>query len=156
MDEYMPTITPEQLLAVVDDFVKTASSRYSALEGVVALLAANFKNYTWTGIYILDGDTLKLGPYRGSPSPHETIPVDQGICGAAIREKKTIIVPDVSADPRYLSCSMTTKSEIVVPIFDSNGKAVAEIDIDSDSPNDFGETDRKLLENIAGKLSQLF
>lgn len=156
MDEYMPTITNEQLLAIVDDFIKTASSRYSVLDGIVALLAANFRNYTWTGIYLVDNDRLRLGPYRGSPSPHQEIPFDKGICGAAVREKRTIVVPDVSIDPRYLSCSLTTKSEIVVPIFDSNGRVVAEIDVDSDVPAAFGDSDRLLLESLASRLGKLF
>lgn len=156
MDEYMPTITNEQLLAIVDDFIKTASSRYSVLDGIVALLAANFRNYTWTGIYLVDNDRLRLGPYRGSPSPHQEIPFDKGICGAVVREKKTIVVPDVSIDPRYLSCSLTTKSEIVVPIFDSNGRVVAEIDVDSEVPAAFSDSDRLLLESLASRLGKLF
>ena len=156
MDEYMPIINEQQLINIADDFIKTSSSRMSALDGVVGLLAANFRHFTWTGIYLYDSGALKLGPYRGDPSPHTTIPLDKGICGAAFRERKTIIIADVSADPRFLACSLSTKSEIVVPIFDSKGNPVGEIDIDSDLPNAFGETDKAMLEKIAGCLSQLF
>jgi len=98
---------------------------------------------------------LKLGPYRGDPSPHVEIPVDKGICGAAVREGKTIIVPDVNADPRFLVCSITTKSEIVVPIR-KNGDIVGEIDIDSNDIDAFTNDDRKILEMVADKLSKLF
>ncbi|MCI0595989.1 MAG: GAF domain-containing protein, partial [candidate division Zixibacteria bacterium] len=80
---------------------------------------------------------------------------DSGICGAAAQEKDTVIVPDVNADPRYLACSIETKSEIVVPLM-CGGKVVGEIDIDSDLPNAFDSDDQKLLEEIAGILAEKF
>ena len=155
MGTFMPAVSNQQLLATVDDFIQTAKGKYSAFEGVVGLLSSNYKHFTWTGIYILDDGLLKLGPYRGDPSPHVEIPVDKGICGAAVREGKTIIVPDVNADPRFLVCSITTKSEIVVPIR-KNGEVVGEIDIDSDDTDAFTDNDRKILEMVADKLSKLF
>jgi len=155
MDNFMPSVNEQQLLGLVDDFIQTASSRHSALEGVVGLLASNYRHFNWTGIYILDNGILKLGPYRGEPSPHVAIPVDNGICGTAVREGKTIVVPDVSADSRYLACSIRTKSEIVVPIF-KDSKIVGEIDIDSDNLDAFKEVDQRILELVAKKLSGLF
>ena len=100
------------------------------------------------GIYLLEGDTLVLGPYVGKPTPHTRIPLNQGICGAAASSGKTIIVDDVNSDPRYLACSLETRSEIVVPIT-RNGKILGEIDVDSDRPAAFSEEDRKLLEAVA-------
>ena len=79
-----------------------------------------------------------LGPYLGKPSPHTRIPLNRGICGAAASQKATIIVDDVNADPRYLACSIETKSEIVVPIM-RDGRVFGEIDIDSDRPAAFGD-----------------
>ena len=155
MDEFMPSINDKQLLDMVDDFIQTASNRHSALEGVIGLLASNYRYYTWAGIYLLQDGVLNLGPYRGDPSPHTTITIDKGICGAAVRERQTIIVSDTKADPRFLACSLSTNSEIVVPIFKGD-KVVGEIDIDSDEPDAFQEHDRQILEVIAGKLSQLF
>ena len=70
--------------------------------------------YSWVGIYLLDDDELVLGPFLGKPSPHTRIPLGRGICGAAASEKASIIVDDVNADPRYLACSIETRSEIVV------------------------------------------
>ena len=105
--------------------------------------------YTWVGIYLLDGDELVLGPFLGKPSPHTRIPLGQGICGAAATRAKTIIVDDVNADPRYLACSLETRSEIVVPII-HDGRVLGEIDIDSDTPAAFGAADRDLLEAVAG------
>jgi L-methionine (R)-S-oxide reductase len=76
------------------------------------------------------------------------IPVTQGICGAAVASGETVIVDDVNADPRYLSCSIKTKSEIVVPVFVS-GSVVGEIDIDSHDPAAFTGTDQIFLEEVA-------
>ena len=123
-----------------------------AMEETVRLLAAEVPAYTWVGIYLLDGDELVLGPFVGKPSPHTRIPLGRGICGAAATEKATIIVDDVNADPRYLACSIETRSEIVVPIL-TKGDVLGEIDIDSDRPAAFGEGDRVLLEKVAALLA---
>lgn len=155
MDNFMPVVNEHQLLAMVDDFIHTATSRHSALEAIVGLLASNYKHFTWTGIYILEDGELNLGPYRGDPSPHVKIPIGKGICGAAVKEGKTIVVPDVNADDRYLACSVNTKSEIVVPIF-KEGKIVGEIDIDSDDINAFNERDQVILEKVAEKIAAVF
>jgi GAF domain-containing protein len=154
-DEYINDSTADQIIGTADDFIKTASNARSAMEGIVGLLKAGCPKYDWVGIYLLADDlTLKLGPFRGEPSPHTVIPIDKGICGAAVREGRTIVVPDVNADPRFLACSLSTKSEIVVPI-KRKGKILGEIDIDSDALDAFGENDRKMLEAIAKKLAQL-
>jgi L-methionine (R)-S-oxide reductase len=118
------------------------------LERVVAALKDMIPEYTWVGVYLLEGDALVLGPFLGKPSPHTRIPLGQGICGAAATEKATIIVDDVNADARYLACSIETKSEIVVPIMDGD-RVLGEIDIDSDRPAAFGPSDRDLLESVA-------
>ena len=118
----------------------------------VRLLKAGRPHYTWAGIYLLEGDELVLGPYLGKPSPHVRIPLGRGICGAAAAQRMTITVDDVNSDPRYLACSLETKSEIVVPIMRSD-VVLGEIDIDSDQPAAFGQEDRELLERVAGALS---
>jgi L-methionine (R)-S-oxide reductase len=123
-----------------------------AMEETVRLLAAEMPGYSWVGIYLLDGEELVLGPFVGKPSPHTRIPLGRGICGAAATEKATIIVDDVNADPRYLACSLETKSEIVVPIL-LRGEVLGEIDIDSDRPAAFGDADRVLLEKVAALLA---
>jgi GAF domain-containing protein len=104
------------------------------------------------GIYLLHGNELVLGPFIGKPSPHTRIPLGRGICGAAAAERATIIVDDVNADPRYLACSLETRSEIVTPIM-LDGDVLGEIDIDSDTPAAFGPDDRALLEQIAALLA---
>lgn len=125
----------------------------AAMTRTVALLKARVPDYTWVGIYLCFSNELVLGPFEGKPSPHTRIPVGRGICGAAAAEKTTIIVDDVGADPRYLACSVETKSEIVVPIM-RNGDVLGEIDIDSDRHAAFGEADRRMLETIAGMLAE--
>jgi L-methionine (R)-S-oxide reductase len=122
----------------------------------VHILKHNYRHFDWVGIYSLEADdVLVLGPFLGKPSPHSRIKTDSGICGAAVREAQTIVIDDVNADPRYLACSLETKSEIVVPIF-KNGKVVGEIDIDSHKPAAFTTADRELLEEIATILSEAY
>ena len=143
------------LLTAIGSAVAAAPTVDSAMQQAVRLLKDAIPHYTWVGIYVLDGDELVLGPYIGKPSPHTRIPLGRGICGAAATEKATIVVDDVNADPRYLACSVETKSEIVVPIM--RGSAVlGEIDIDSDRPAAFGAADRALLEPVAAMLADRF
>lgn len=130
-------------------------NRDQALQRTVQILKARMPAYTWVGIYVLEGDELVLGPYLGKPSPHDRIPLNRGICGAAASEQQTIIVDDVNADPRYLACSLDTRSEIVVPIM-RDGRVFGEIDIDSDKPAAFGASDRALLESAAAWLAERF
>jgi len=120
----------------------------AVLERVVAALQSGFSHYTGVYIYWLDGDTLVLRAYRGRPTEHVRIPVGLGICGRAAREKQTVQVDDVSADPAYLACSLETRSEIVVPVMRGT-QVLGEIDIDSDVKAAFGEGDRKFLEQVA-------
>lgn len=155
-DDYFPDISRDQILKLADGFIRTAHNHDSALEAMVALLQASVPHYDWVGIYILGDDgVLALGPYRGNPTSSPRVQVDRGICGAAVRQKKTIVVPDVHADPRYLQCTFETKSEIVVPIIVGDG-VKGEIDVDSNKVNAFGDEDKSLLEEIASKLSPLF
>jgi GAF domain-containing protein len=100
-----------------------------------------------------DENVLVLGPFRGAPTEHVRIPVTEGICGAAVAQGETVVVDDVSEDPRYLACSLDTRSEVVVPIR-AKGKIVGEIDIDSHMLNAFGAGDRSFLEDCAEVLGQ--
>jgi len=120
----------------------------SLLADVVGLLRRERPHFHWVGVYMLQGDELVLGPYLGAPTPHTRIPLDKGICGAAASTGQTVVVDDVSADPRYLACSLETRSEIVVPIALA-GRVLGEIDIDSHLPAAFAPADRELLEGVA-------
>ena len=126
----------------------------NTLQDVVDFLYENFKKYSWVGIYIVEGNDLVLGPWRGlQATEHTRIPIGKGVCGSAAATGKTEIIPDVNADNRYLSCFISTKSEIVVPI-KKDGKIIAEIDIDSDKKDAFTRDDKEFLEKVADMLSK--
>ena len=133
--------------------VTAASSPDDAMTRLVTTLKTRIPDYTWVGVYVLDGTTLRLGPYLGKPSPHTVIPLGSGICGAAATSRETIVVDDVNSDARYLACSIETQSEIVVPVM-RDGQVLAEIDVDSDRRAAFGDADRRLLESAAAVLAQ--
>ena len=132
--------------------IATAPDTDAAMTAAVGILAREVPTYNWVGIYLLDSNELVLGPFEGKPSPHTHIPLGRGICGAAAAEKATIIVDDVNADPRYLACSVDTRSEIVVPIM-KGSEVLGEIDVDSDKLAAFGQRDRRLLETVAELLA---
>jgi GAF domain-containing protein len=149
-------MTNEEILAQLRHFAEDRSDSARLQLEAVRLLKENFDHFDWVGIYTLDNsDELVLGPFLGKPSPHTRIPVGKGICGAAVRQRETVIVDDVNADERYLACSIETKSEIVTPIF-KDGNVVGEIDIDSHTPAAFKESDRNLLEAVAEILANSF
>jgi GAF domain-containing protein len=139
----------DAIAADVDAQVDAATAMTVAIDR----LKAASPDYSWVGIYLLDGHELVLGPFLGAPSPHTRIPLDRGICGAAATQRATIIVDDVRADTRYLACSLETRSEIVVPIM-AEGRVLGEIDIDSDRVGAFGEPDQRLLERVADALGR--
>ena len=140
-------------LEAVDRILNRESEADEVLRRTVDLLADDFPHYSLVWIYLVDGDDLVLGPWKGPhATEHVRIPVGEGICGAAAASGVTEIVDDVNADERYLSCFPSTRSEIVVPIA-FEGRVVGEIDIDSDAPAAFGEADREFLERVAQLVS---
>ncbi len=127
-----------------------------ALQRTVSFLRTNVAHYNWVGVYLLEGDELVLRAWDGpEATQHVRIPIGKGICGLAAREKRTVIVGDVTADPRYLACFPHTKSEIVVPIMQGT-RVLGEIDIDSDTPNAFTQQDREFLERVAVLLGERY
>jgi L-methionine (R)-S-oxide reductase len=138
----------QDVLSSVEQAAAGSAEARALMAATVALLRRERPRYNWVGIYLLENDELVLGPYVGKPTPHTRIPLNKGICGAAASTGRTVIVNDVNADPRYLACSLETRSEIVVPIARA-GHVLGEIDIDSDTPAAFTEEDRKLLEAVA-------
>ncbi|GAC1435050.1 MAG: hypothetical protein NVS1B11_03270 [Terriglobales bacterium] len=133
----------------VDDIAKNSTSALELMTDIIEVLQSRMLKYNWVGIYMLRADSdppmLILGPYKGAMTPHNRIPLNQGICGAAASTGKTVVVDDVSKDSRYLACSLETKSEIVAPIL-VHGKVVGELDIDSHFLSAFKDEDRELVE----------
>ena len=103
--------------------------------------------FWWTGFYRVNGEELVLGPFQG-PVACMHIPYGKGVCGTAWQRGETVIVPDVELFPGHIACSSESKSEIVVPVFDNDGKVMAVLDIDSDRLATFDDIDRKYLEDI--------
>jgi L-methionine (R)-S-oxide reductase len=131
----------------------STTSGHSARELVVKLLNSAVPTYSWVGIYTVDGSDLMLDAWSGpAATEHTRIPIGKGVCGFAAKAGKTEIVSDVSKDPRYLQCFLSTKSEIVVPVL-NGGKVVGEIDIDSDQLDSFSSVDREFLEVVARKVA---
>jgi len=124
-----------------------------AVRDVLASLVQWFPQYSWVGVYVVREGMLVLGPWRGlQATEHTRIPLGTGICGSAAKSGKTEVVPDVRRDPRYLSCFMSTRSEIVVPVF-REGVVVGEIDVDSDMVDAFTGEDKHFLEKVAEMLA---
>jgi L-methionine (R)-S-oxide reductase len=151
MTQYELTSEMTSLLTLIGQLASASNSLQPLQEGIVKAISGRLPYYNWVGFYMLDPsdpDTLVVGPFSGDPTPHVRIPVTQGLCGAAVASGITIVVDDVNADPRYLSCSLKTRSEIVVPIF-VHGSVVGELDIDSHTPAVFTDADRLFLEKAA-------
>jgi L-methionine (R)-S-oxide reductase len=119
---------------------------------MVKLLHDRMLKYNWVGFYMLEPGAqppaLVLNAFQGAMTPHTRIPLNQGICGAAASSGKTVVVDDVNKDPRYLACSLETRSEIVVPIF-VHGEIVGELDIDSHFPAAFTSEHQDLVQHCA-------
>ena len=126
------------------------------LEKVCHLLDQEISYFNWTGFYFKNGDKdeLKLGPYVGAPTDHTIIPYGKGICGQVAVSNETFVVPDVKEESNYLSCSIDTKAEIVVPIF-KDGQNIGQIDIDSHTVDPFTDEDRELLEWLCNEVSKI-
>jgi L-methionine (R)-S-oxide reductase len=142
-----------EMLDAIERVAASEPDSDEVLRRVVDLLHDRVGHYSWVGIYFVEGEELALGPWKGpAATEHVRIPIGQGVCGAAAASGVTEIVDDVNADPRYLACFLSTRSEIVVPISYEN-IVVAEIDIDSDVPAAFGDEDRAFLERVAELIS---
>jgi len=124
----------EEVRNEVRDLAQAAPTAHDLMQRMVKMLHERMLKYNWVGFYMLEPGAeppmLVLGAFEGAMTPHTRIPLNQGICGAAASSGQTVVVDDVSKDPRYLACSLETKSEIVVPVF-VHGTVVGELDIDS-------------------------
>ena len=107
-----------------------------------------FNLFNWVGFYRnMDGSTLKIGPYQGTHGCL-VIPFTRGVCGACARTEEIQHVPDVNAAADHIACSCSTQSELVLPIFDTNNRLIAVLDIDSNTLDAFTETDRQELPKL--------
>lgn len=121
----------------------------AAMASIVCELHHAFELYNWTGFYrVVRDQHLQIGPYQGGHGCVD-IPFSRGVCGAAAREKKTQLVPDVELFPGHIACASSTRSEIVVPFINHKGEVIAVLDVDSDTESAFDDCDQLWLEKIA-------
>ena len=158
MKATMTRLTREQareLLVKLDSALEGSRGK-AAREAAVKLLNSSVPAYSWVGIYVVEGKDLVLDAWAGpAATEHTRIPIGKGVCGFAAKAGKTEIVSDVSKDPRYLQCFLSTKSEIVVPISNQGG-VIGEIDVDGDQLDAFSSLDREFLEAVARKASSVW
>jgi GAF domain-containing protein len=141
----------QELLEEFRQFAGITANTAALMKHISQRLHDQLARYNWVGFYLVDqGDPgiLVVGPYVGSFSPNERIPINKGLCGAAATTRQTVVVNDVSADPRYLSGSEIVKANLVAPIFARN-ELVAELDIESYFANTFTRTEQTFAEDIA-------
>lgn len=151
-------MTFEELKPKVQDILtKTGILREEKLIQICHLLKDNIDYYDWVGFYFRNGDKeeLILGPYVGESTDHTIIPFGKGICGQVAVSNQNFVVPDVQAQDNYIACSISVKSEIVVPLF-VNGKNIGQIDIDSSVIDPFTEADERFLEFVNAEIAKTF
>jgi L-methionine (R)-S-oxide reductase len=129
----------EEVRKELTELVPAVRTANELMQRMVKVLHDRMLKYNWVGFYMLEPNAM---------TPHTRIPLNQGICGAAASSGQTVVVDDVSKDPRYLACSLETKSEIVVPIF-VKGRVVGELDIDSHFPAAFSKEHQELVQYCA-------
>lgn len=146
----------ESLKPEIKAIIKTPQSAENKMQDICNLLKDKVSYYDWVGFYFKNGDKreLKLGPYAGEPTDHTIIPFGKGICGQVAESNKNFVVPNVHLQDNYIACSLSVKSEIVVPLF-VNGKNIGQIDIDSHTADPFTEADERFLEFVTAQVAQI-
>jgi GAF domain-containing protein len=126
------------------------------LTQVCEALQASIEYYNWVGFYFAnhEAQTLHLKAFAGEPTDHTVIPFGKGICGQVAVSNENFVVPDVAAQDNYIACSITVKSEIVVPLF-KDGKNIGQIDIDSHTPDPFSKQDELFLEWVNVQVAEI-
>ena len=123
------------------------------VDATVKRLSDSEPTFDWVGVYEVDGDRLVLGPFRGQPTEHTTIPMGEGVCGSVAVKGQTEVVPDVRKRPGHIACSLSTRSEVVAPIV-RDGQVVGVLDVDSDTLEAFGDREVRLLEEAARGIAE--
>lgn len=144
-----------QLLPKIRSLIAGETDEIAIMATIVCELHHSDTRFDWTGFYrVTEAGILKIGPYQGGHGCL-VIPFDRGVCGRCAREAKTQLVDDVHAVPDHIACASSTRSEIVVPVFDHSGRVRAVLDIDSDQPAAFNSSDAAFLEMVCGLLTDV-
>ncbi|MSU90492.1 GAF domain-containing protein [Rhodobacteraceae bacterium 2CG4] len=148
MSDAHPTATRDRILALAEG----ETDAVALMATTACELFHSDDRFDWVGFYrVIAPGMLAIGPYQGGHGCLR-IPFDRGVCGAAARTGLTQLVPDVAAFPGHIACAASTRSEIVVPVFDAAGAVIAVLDIDSDRPDAFTPADTALLEGLMADL----
>ena len=142
-----------EIIPQLDALVSGEPDLTANLANVAAVLKEAF-GFFWVGFYLQKQDQLVLGPFQG-PVACTRIDLDQGVCGHAYSTASTVIVPNVDEFPGHIACSSASRSEIVVPVFDSDGGVLGVLDVDSDRLNDFSEADAEGLKAVVGVIERV-
>ncbi len=142
----------ELLIKQLDSLLEGETNAYANLSNASALLNQFLSTVNWVGFYLMEDGELVLGPFQGLPACVR-IAVGKGVCGTAVKEKKTMLVPDVNEFPGHIACDAQSQSEIVVPIF-KDDKVVGVLDVDSPVKDRFDEMDQKYLEKFVEHLEK--
>ena len=145
-------VSPADCASVLEG-VRQNPDRGRALRRHAMHLLSQLPHYNWCGIYRLEGDNLVLDEFTGEPTDHTLIPVGRGVCGTAVAEDRNQIIEDVRELDNYLSCSISTRSEIVV-LIRSAGTILGQIDIDGHETGAFDQSDEEMLEHLAELLAE--
>jgi GAF domain-containing protein len=154
----LPAEKRERYAAVAEEIASVLEGEpnlTARMATVASMLAAAFEHFFWTGFYVVDPDKrdeLVVGPYQGTLGCLR-IAFGRGVCGTAARTRQTQVVEDVEAFPGHIACDSRSKSEVVVPVVDRDGRLIAVFDVDSEAPGAFDGADAEWLERI---LKQVF
>jgi len=145
-----------RLIPQIVSLIKNEKNLIANISNITSVLKQTFKDFLWTGFYFYDSkeDNLVLGPFQGKVGCTR-IAIGKGVCGTAASNKQTMIVGDVNKFPGHIYCDPDSKSEIVVPVLKDN-ELKALLDIDSGIYNCFDDVDKKYLEELANKISNIF
>ena len=144
----MAWVNYEELRKTIASLCASEDDTIALMASVVCELHHSDDRFDWTGFYRVTGpEMLKIGPYQGGHGCLQ-IPFLRGVCGAAARLKTTQLVPDVEAFEGHIACASSTRSELVLPVFNGTGDVIAVLDIDSDQPDAFSQEDAQALEAI--------
>jgi len=138
----------QQVTSAIRATLEGETDLIASMATIACLLHHSLDYFFWTGFYrVVAPGELLIGPYQGTLGCLR-ISFDRGICGGAARSRETIIVPDVHQFPGHIACDPSSKSEIVVPVFDDRDKLIAVLDVDSAEYDAFDEVDKRHLEEI--------
>lgn len=138
----------KNLCAELSALIEGVPHKISNLANASALLYNRLDNINWAGFYLIEDNILVLSPFQGNPACIE-IPIGKGVCGTAVAEQRTVLVPDVHKFPGHIACDSDSNSEIVIPLYDKVGNIVGVLDIDSPIINRFSEEDKIGLESFS-------